>query len=153
MRRYKPKTKISFEDLAREANKFLMQDGIPLNFSGYKDSMIRYFSIIEHDIVDIFENLTNCNLWSNYFSETEAVLNCSLERYSLSVDYYLAIEDKNNPSTELEDLLQEEKRKLQIIKQLKKQVRNQKRFFEKAANHCLFLYKKATKSFSTYGNK
>lgn len=153
MYRNQKKIKISFESLAREANLFLKPDGLPLTFAGYKETMYNYFSMHDHDILDVHNNLVECSLWAKHFSEIEALLGIYEEKYLLSVDWYRALEDYANPSAELEALYQEELRKHKMTKQLRKQVHNQKKFFEKAANHCLFLYKKAKKAYSTYGDK
>lgn len=140
----------SFESIVREAHGFLSADGLQLRLFGYKEAMSDYFSIHDHDIVEIHKNLLNCNLWADYFSEIIAVLLTYQEHYQLTADWYRAVEDLNNPSAHLEALYQEELRKFNLTKQLVKQCRAQKRFFEKATNHCLHLYKKSTKDFCSY---
>ena len=58
-----------FEKLIEITSPFLKEDGIHLNFTGYKETVEEYISLQENDIDRAWKLTKELNAWSEYFSE------------------------------------------------------------------------------------
>lgn len=57
-----------FELLVLIANDYLKEDGIKLNFQGYKETIVEYANLKEHETEKAWRLAKDLNTWSEYFS-------------------------------------------------------------------------------------
>lgn len=139
------KKQTRFEIVAQAVNHYLKEDGIVLNFKGYRETVIAYSRMSDNHIGELFDLMIDCLLWSNYMFEVRSFIEWKKEEAILKQDYYLAMEDKKNPSAELEAIIQSWKQKVRDYKLLEKHLISQYKFFSKAHDQCKTAYLKGIK--------
>lgn len=147
MARRKKKYEVySFEDLAHVIHQYLMEDGLALNLSGFRDILQRYFRLQDNHLADVHEVMIDCNLWYNYFSEIEAFIQLKKEEWTLEADWLFAHEVFAEPSESLENKIQSAKERALHYGLFQKHVESQRKFFWKASDHCQKLYKRGVQA-------
>ncbi|PLS19719.1 hypothetical protein CVD28_04720 [Bacillus sp. M6-12] len=141
-RKKKSQSPLRFEDMAKKINFYLKEENLNLNFKGYKEVVMRYFRLQDHDLYEIFQVMTECNLWSNYMSDVENFIQAKTLDYQMEADRLNAYFDKKVPNEELELEIKKAKWKAKEFTIFQKQVIAQKVFFEKSFWHCYKLYGK-----------
>jgi len=140
----KPKTR--FEVVAKSVNEYLKEDGVSLNFKGYRETLLSYQRLADHHIGEVYDLMIECVLWSNYMHEIRSFILWKRDEALLKEDYYLALEDRRNPSAELETQIQKWKGRAKDYKLLEKHLIAQYKFFIKASEQCRSAYNKSVKS-------
>ncbi|WPS85450.1 hypothetical protein SMD22_02125 (plasmid) [Brevibacillus halotolerans] len=148
LRRKKKYEDLSFEALTKIVHGYLHEEGLELNFRGFREVLQRYFRLHDNDIVETHEMMIECNLWYNYFGEVQAILDVKQEEWTLEADWLFAHEKKAEPSEELESRIQRAKLRAKHFGMFSKHVESQKKFFWKASEQCQSLYKRGIKNFA-----
>lgn len=138
----KKKDGTRFQTMARRINVYLDKEGSPLSFEGYTETVRNYFRLQDIDLYETFMLITECNLWSNYMSEVENIIQFHKDRVELETNQLEAKISKKSPENELDVLHAQKKKELQDFKLFYKQVQVQKKFFIQAHLHCKRLYAK-----------
>lgn len=131
---------LKFQPLAKRINHYLKDDNIDLSFLGYTDTLNRYFRLSDNDIIEAFELMTETNLWSQYFSDLEGIIQIKFSEIEIKRDMLKAMQDKKNPDEKLDKKIKELSQKHRYFKIFIKQINTQKKFFDKAFYHCLKVY-------------
>lgn len=139
------KKQTRFEIVAKAVNQHLKEDGIVLNFKGYRETVITYSRMADNHIGELFDLMIECLLWSNYMHEVRSFIEWKKEEAVLKQDYYLAVEERANPSAELEAIIQSWKQKIRDYKLFEKHLISQYKFFIKAHDQCKIAYHKGIK--------
>lgn len=135
-----------FEPLAKRINKHLQEDGIPLNFKGYKETVSRYFSTQDNQLVEVFELMAECNLWGQYFSDLEGIIQNKQLDIELNLDVLKATLNKDDEQMKFK--INELSLKLKDFKAFLSQIYIQKSFFSNAFYHCIKTYTKGINALS-----
>lgn len=135
-----------FESLAKRINKHLQEEGIPLNFKGYKETVSRYFAMQDNHLVEVFGLMAECNLWSQYFSDLEGIVQKKQLDIELSIDVLKATLNKNDEQTtfKMNNLLLQ----LKDFKAFLSKIYAQQTFFNTAFYHCVKIYSKGVNTLS-----
>lgn len=141
-RRKNQNSSLRFRDLAKKINFYLKPEGISLTFQGYTDTVSRYAQLQEHDLYEVYQLMTECNLWSNYLSEVENLIQLKLLEAQLELDRLKAYQKKKTKNEALEQAIKKAKTKTKEFQLFYRQLITQKTFFEKAFQHCLTTYEK-----------
>lgn len=136
------KRETRFEVVARAVNKHLALDGITLNFKGYRETVIAYSRMADNHVGELFDLTNDCLLWSNYLHEVKSFIEWKREEALLLQDYFFALEDKNNPSADLEAKIQFRKQQVREYKLFEKHLNSQYRFFLMAHDQAKRAYLK-----------
>lgn len=147
MRRRKKFETLSFTDLAKIIHAYLKEEGLSLNFSGYREILKRYFQIEDNNISEIYKLIIDCNLWSNYFAELESFMSFKKEQYILQAELLYAYKNPAKTSKCIEVKIQDNKKRIKHFDMFTKHCRAQKNFFKKASEHCNKLYFKGLNKF------
>jgi len=139
------KKQTRFEIVAKAVNQHLKEDGVVLNFKGYRETVIAYSRMADNHVGEVFDLMIDCLLWSNYMHEVRSFIEWKKEEAQLRLDYHLALEDKKNPSAQLESTIQSWKQKIREYKLLEKHLISQYKFFVKAHDQCKSAYHKGIK--------
>lgn len=139
------KRKTRFEVIAQAVNEHLKEEGITLNFMGYRETVIAYSRMADNHIRELHNLMNDCLLWSNYLHEVRSFIEWKKEEAQLKTDYFLAIEDRRNPSAELEDIMQSWKGKVRDYKLFEKHLMSQYKFFVHAHQQCKVAYLKGVR--------
>lgn len=137
---------LSFERLSQIIHRYLNDDGLTLDLTGYRDMLQRYFRVQDHDLLEIHETMIDCNLWYNYLSSVEALMAYKKEEWTLEADWLYAHEVMAEPSEELESRIQNAKERAKHYGMFEKQIESQRKFFWKASDHCQELYRRGISS-------
>ena len=132
----------TFEVLARFIHEYLKEEGLSLNFKGFKDTQKAYARLNDNHISEVYDVLNDCHMWSNYLQEVSHFISLKIEDIQLEVDNLSAQHDKKNPRFDLLDELDKAKEKLKHFKLFAKELKSQRQFFVKASESCYRLYKK-----------
>lgn len=133
---------LDFPDMAKRINAYLKEEGLNLSFQGYKNTILSYLRLQEHDLYTIYQLMTECNLWSNYFSEVENFIQIKYLEYETETDRLLAFFNKKFPEESLEEAIKQNQYKTRDFKVFYNQLVSQRKLFEKAYWHCYKLYGK-----------
>jgi hypothetical protein len=142
-RKKKNQSPHKFQDMAKRINFYLKEESQNLDFKGYNETVIRYFRLQEHDLYEIFQVMTECNLWSNYMLDVENFIQMKKLELDVEKDRLTALLDKKIPDENVDNALKVAKYKAKEFAIFYKQVMAQKGFFEKSFWHCYRLYGKA----------
>lgn len=135
-----------FELLAKRINKHFKDDNIPLNFTGYKDTVSRYFAMQDNHLAGVFELIAECNLWSQYFSDLEGIIQNKQLDIELNLDVLKATLNKDDEQMKFK--INELSLKLKDFKAFLSQIYIQKSFFSNAFYHCIKTYTKGINALS-----
>ena len=133
-----------FEPLAKRINRHLKRDGIVLNFLGYRDTILEYFRIIDNHLGEVFDMTIECNLWFQYFSDLEGLIQYKKLDLDLDLDILKASHDGKTPNNEAEPKIEELRLKILDFTAFLAQIEVQKHFFSRAAYQCAKLYDRGT---------
>lgn len=142
---------LRFHEMATIINRYLVEDqqGILLNFEGYKDMLSRYLRLQEQDQSEVFAVITEANLWSEYFSQLIGLIYYRWLHAKMEVDYMTAMIDKKNPNEERQNLLARLTKKEKDLGLFYQQLLAQQKFCEKAFWHGYQLMGSIYRSFRT----
>jgi MarR-like DNA-binding transcriptional regulator SgrR of sgrS sRNA len=143
-RRKKQNSSFTFQELAKRINFYLRQEGIRLTFQGYTDTVSRYSQLQEHDLYEVYQLMTQCNLWSNYLSEIENLIQLKSLEAQVELDRLKAYYKKKTKNESLEQAIKKAKTKAKEFHLFYHQLIAQKTFFENAFWHCLKIYEQGT---------
>lgn len=146
MKRKKKYEGMSFEALAKIIHGYMKEDGLGLDFRGFRDVLQRYFRLQEYELADIHELMIDCNLWYNYLSDIQSFVEFKKEEWLLESEWLFAHEVMAEPSESLENQIQRAKERSKHYGMFSKQVESQIKFFLKASGHCQSLYKRGVQS-------
>lgn len=132
----------SFEQVARKSNKYLKRYNISLNFRNYKETIMRYYRLQDNDVYEAFELSKECNLWSNYMSDTSNLVQVIMLDMEISIDYLNSYLIKDVPIKELNDKIEERVNEYKDVKKLYKYLVAQQKFFIGAFFHSHKTYLK-----------
>ena len=139
--------RIEFEDIVMKTLKLFKEEGIPLNFKGYKETLRDYANLSESDLTSIEIIRREVNLWIDYFGDLESLVQSVYLKYMNKKLYLKAF--TITPKTE--QLLKELDINLQLIKMLHKHLKIQKSMFNRIYYHCNKMFDEACE-FYTYRN-
>lgn len=142
----------TFEDVARAALPYFKEARIKLTFEGYQKTLQDYFRVQDVDFLTIYELITIMNHWSNYFSEILNITSLLLEDAITELDYQVGLlalyrKEKREDISIKEKILQEQKRKVNILKLFKKELEARQKFFTNAFFHLMGLYGRSQKAY------
>lgn len=140
------KQKTRFEVVAKAVNSHLKEEGYCLNFKGYRETLLSYQRLSDNHIREVYDLMSDCLLWSNYMHEVRSFISWKKEEALLNADYYTALEDRKNPSAELESIIQFWKGRSRDYKLFEKHLLAQYKFFIKAYEQCKSAYNKSVKT-------
>lgn len=143
---------LKFKDMVNKINKYLAIEKIYINLQGYDDIITKYFRLGDNDINEAYELMTECNVWNNYFSEIEGIIQYYTLASQLSFDIFNATYNKMLCDNELDRKYMLLDKRYKDFKLFSKQVAAQKKFFEKAFWHCYKIYAKSVKTYMHYGD-
>ena len=133
---------LSYYNLSKKVNAYMLKDKISLDLTGYQEIVGRYMRLIDTDILEAKELTLLCNMWSDYFLDIANLIQFYLLKAQLDIDRMKA--DKGIQNDENQQIYETElKRLTQLIYALKlfyKKTKGQKKFFEKAYYHCVYIY-------------
>jgi hypothetical protein len=141
-RKKKNDAPLKFQDMAKKINFYLKEENLNLNFKGYTETVLRYFRLQDHDLYEIYQVMTECNLWSNYMADVENFIQVKTLELQVETDRLNACLNKKVPDEQLELEIRKSKWKAKEFSIFHKQVIAQKIFFEKSFWHCYKLYGK-----------
>lgn len=139
------KKRYTFEALSTIIHNYLKEEGYVLNLKGYRETLLAYRRMVDNHTGEFYELMIETSLWANYMSELEAFIQLKKEEWTLERDYLRATENLAEPSYELEQSIQKADEKRSHYALYEKEVRNKKRFFQKAHIQCRELYRKQEK--------
>lgn len=134
---------IKFQDMAKRINVYLKEEDENLDFKGYSDTVIRFFRLEDHDMYEVYDVMTECNLWSNYLLDVQNFIQLKKLTLDLEVDRLNAFVEKKVPNNDLQREIQEARSRAKEFSVFYKQVIAQQKFFERSFWHCYRLYGKA----------
>lgn len=134
-----------FEVIAQAINFYLRQEDLSLNFDGYRETIRSYQRVADNHLAEVYDLMVECLLWSNYMYEVRSFIEYKKEEALLKQDYYLALEERANPSQDLEKEIQEWKQRVKNYKLFEKHLIAQYKFFIKAYEQCKTAYRKGAK--------
>lgn len=134
---------LKFQDMAKRINAYLKEEDENLDFKGYTETVVRFFRIEDYDMYEIYDVMTECNLWSNYLLDVQNYIQLKKLSLDLEVDRLNAFVEKKIPNNDLQREIQETKNKTKEFLVFYKQLVAQQKFFERSFWHCYRLYGKA----------
>ena len=134
------KNTVKFQDLAKAINHYLNEDKVVLTFQGYRETLLKYFRLADNNLLDSFELMTECNLWSNYVIDVEGIVQAKYLSLILEIDSLKALIDKQRLNEDLEKQIAVLIKKSKDFNLFLKLLNGQKRFFERAFYHCVKVY-------------
>lgn len=138
----KEKEELTFEELAKIVHQYLKEDGWRLNFKGYKETIRRYFDMVDNHLLDVYDLAVECHLWAHYFGELEGFIAWKKEEWLLETERLKAFENIANPDPVLDRYIQMAQERFSHFRLFEKHIKTQRQFFEKAYFHCLEEYMK-----------
>lgn len=142
----KQKHEATFEVIAKTIHTYLREQGLGLNFKGMNETISHYRRLADNHLADVFEVMTDCQLWNHYFIEVEGFIEYMKEYWLLEVDKLKAYEERANPDSNLEECIKHAEERAKHFKLFANQVKGKRQFFEKAYYHCMEMYKKGSRS-------
>ncbi|WCF11381.1 hypothetical protein NDS46_30960 (plasmid) [Paenibacillus thiaminolyticus] len=140
LKRKKKYEGMSFEKLAHIINGYLLEEGLILNLTGYRNILQRYFRVQDNHLSDIYEVMIDCNLWFNYLADIQSLVSLKKEEWTLEAEYLYATEILAAPSESLENRIQAAKERAKHYSIFEKHIESQKKFFMKASHACQVLF-------------
>lgn len=138
----------TFEVLAKFIHGYLKEEGLTLNFKGYRDTIREYSRLEDNHIQQIFSVMNDLHLWNHYFIEIEHFINFKRDMYELELDYLKAFVNNAEPNETLENRINTLSEKVKHFRLFSKELKNQRVFFQKAFENCLIMYQKSYRNFA-----
>lgn len=133
-----------FINTALSVNNIFIEENITLTFSNYKKTISEYISSDESDILTLENLIVDLNLWFQYFSDLEGLVQTLyLKKQNMKsyVDAFPKTPKNQVKSTEISSQIIK-------IKMFLKQVKIQKKMFSNMSFCCLNMYNKAYENYS-----
>ena len=141
---FKGKEMTYFERLILSCSKYLEEDGIYLNFEGYKETISEYSSLKENEIDKAWRLTKELNAWSEYFSEIanliqKQYLDSETEKIEIQSSKSIEHSDKvatgdRFANTQAEVIYSRKKRN--ALKSLYEELLSKIKFLERGYYHC-----------------
>ena len=138
----KNKSDMDFKTMAKKVNLLLRDNfSISLNFFGYTDFIRQYIQLQDINLTGTFTLAKEANLWANYMSEVDGLIQHYLLLFELQADILKAEKINKVPNPELDVRITTLINNMNCLKLFRNQLNGQIKFFHKAHLKCLQTHK------------